>query len=154
MGSASVSSNNMLLLWGFLELPKNPVVASVVARCARRWFAVLAVVLLAVGQLSEMFWDFLRAGVRGVFSPRGLLECSIRLLASPGTGGTRNRAVQKRAGILLLRDKKCLLTCSRASLYVGLRPAVAVIDGLAARAHGAARLAAQRAVTLPCGTTQ
>ena len=31
----------------------------------------------------------------------------------------------------------------------------AVIDGLlAARAHGEPRLAAQRAVTLPCGTTQ
>ena len=98
MGSASVSSNNMLLLGLGLELPKNPVVAAGVARGARRWSAVLAVVLRAVGQLSEMFWDFLRAGVWGVFSPRGLLEGSIRLLASPQTGGMRNRAVQKRAG--------------------------------------------------------
>ena len=74
MGSASVSSNNMLLL-GFLELPKNPVVAAVVAP-VRGGGAVLAVVLRAGGQLSEMFWDFLRAGVRGVFSPTGLVQGS------------------------------------------------------------------------------
>ena len=74
MGSASVSSNNMLLFGVRLELPKNPVVAAGVARGARRWSAVLAVVLRAVGQLSEMFWDFLRAGVRGVFSPRRLVQ--------------------------------------------------------------------------------
>jgi len=69
----------MLLLWGFLELPKNPVVASVVARGARRWCGGGGAGWCGAargGQLSEMFWDFLRAGVWGVFSPRGLVEGS------------------------------------------------------------------------------
>ena len=73
MGSASVSSNNMLLLLGFRELPKNPVVAAGVARGARRWFAVLAVVLRAGGSSPRCFGIFC-ALESGEFSLRGALS--------------------------------------------------------------------------------
>ena len=61
MGSASVSSNNMLLLWGFLELPKNPVVASVAspARGGGAGAVVLAgAVLRTVGSSPRCFGIF------------------------------------------------------------------------------------------------
>ena len=60
MGSASVSSNNMLLLLGFLELPKNPVVAAGVARGARRWCGAGAVALRRWAALRDVLGFFAR----------------------------------------------------------------------------------------------
>ena len=76
MGSASVSSNNMLLLLGFLELPKNPVVACAVApaRGGGAGAVVLAgAVLRTVGSSPRCFGIFC-ALESGEFSLRQALS--------------------------------------------------------------------------------
>ena len=152
MGSASVSSNNMLLLLGFLELPKNPVVAAGVARGARRWCGAGAVVLRAGGSSPRCFGIFC-ALESGEFSLREALSRALsgflRVLGRVGIETEPSKNVR----VYSSSKSACCSTqrCNRGRL----KTRSAVIDGrVALGAHGEPRLAAQREVTLPCGTTQ
>ena len=90
-------------------------------------------------------------------SRRGLIEACFEALRSLARVGGQNGALKivRVHGSLDKRADKSVLLLATQRFKSRQKTRSAVIDGLlAARAHGEPRLAAQRAVTLPCGTTQ